>query len=116
MMTANQIAQMLKDVAWVEGLGDSMPATVQDLCCHVKALAACIAGLEEDLAQQMRDNASLRSQIRRPVMNTDSDHSRPDPNVWPDEHLANGMLCDAETLVRESTSGSLDRAVAGHIR
>jgi len=36
--------------------------------------------------------------------------------IWPDEDLANAMLCDAEQLVRESTSGSLDRAAAAHIR
>jgi hypothetical protein len=39
-----------------------------------------------------------------------------DNNVWPDQSLENGMLCDAEQLIRESTSGSLDRSVACHIK
>lgn len=46
-MTKSQIDDMLKDVAWVEKLGDTMPATVQDLCCHVKALAAEIEELKK---------------------------------------------------------------------
>ncbi len=56
-MTADQIAEMLKDVAWVEKLGDSMPYTVQDCMCHIKALAShidVVETLNTELTERMR--------------------------------------------------------------
>lgn len=44
MLSKEQRESMLKDVAWVEKLGDSMPMTVRDICCHIKAL---LSDLEE---------------------------------------------------------------------